>query len=242
MRGLMVTGIGSRAALLLAGAALLMACGASPRMVHQSAYYFERCHAADLDDQRTVDERQACWAAWLRHWSSAQPAVRVRYAERRVAALSRGEEMAPLPHESPGEPAVADDAPPGSAQVLVEASTSGGPPQIEVAPGEADPQSEAEETEEAPDDETAAAIAEAAEDDRADGDPIDELRPGPPPPPVREPRPAPPPPAPVPDGTHPCTELCNPRWDICVRRCSGRGAPCVNACRSEYRICMGACR
>lgn len=221
---------------LLAGAVLLMACGASTRMVHQSAYYFERCHAADLDDERTVDERQACWAAWLRHWSSAQPAVRVRYAERRLAALSRGEAMAPLPHESAGEPALADDAPPGSAQVLVEASTSGGPPRIEVAPGEANPQGNGE------GDETEAAVAAATTDDRADDDPIDPLRPGPPPPPVRQPPPAPPPPAPVQEGTHPCTDLCNPRWEICVRQCGNRGAPCVNACRSEYRVCMGACR
>lgn len=235
----MVKGNGSRGFLLLAGALLLVACGASPRMVHQSAYYFERCHAADLDEQRSVDERQACWAAWLRHWSSAQPAVRVRYAERRVAALSRGEAMAPLPHESAGEPALADDTPPGSAQVLVEASTSGGPPQIEVAPGEANPQGGDEEE---PRDETDEAIAEATVDDRADGDPIDELRPGPRPPPVRPPPQAPPPAAPIQDGTHPCTELCNPRWDICVRRCGDRGAACDNACRSEYRVCMGACR
>ncbi|MBO6934614.1 MAG: hypothetical protein JJ863_06560 [Deltaproteobacteria bacterium] len=230
MRGLMAKGRGSRWVLTLAGAAMLAACGASPRMVHQSAYYFERCHAADLDDQRTVDERQACWAAWLRHWSSAQPAVRVRYAERRLAALSRGEAMAPLPHEAPGEPAVAHDAPAGSAQVLVEASTNGGPPRIEVAPGEANPQGEASES--------------SAETpvETADRDPIDPSRPGPPPPPVRERPPAPPPPAPITDGSHPCTDLCNPRWDICVRQCGDRGAPCFNACRSEYRVCMGACR
>jgi len=206
-------------------------------MVHQSAYYFERCHAADLDDERTVDERQACWAAWLRHWSSAQPAVRVRYAERRVAGLSRGEAMAPLPHESAGEPALADDAPPGSAQVLVEASTNGGPPRVEVAPGEANPQGEDESGE--PMD---PAIEAATEDPTADRDPIDPLRPGPPPPPVRRPRPAPPPPAPITAGTHPCTDLCNPRCDVCVRQCGDRGAPCFNACRSEYRVCMGACR
>jgi len=45
---------------LLAGAVLLMACGASTRMVHQSAYYFERCHAADLDDE-PLDR------AWVTH-------------------------------------------------------------------------------------------------------------------------------------------------------------------------------
>ena len=210
-------------------------------MVHQSAYYFERCHAADLDDERSVDERQACWAAWLRHWSSAQPSVRVRYAERRVAALSRGEEMEPLPHQRAGEPALADDAPPGSAQVLVEPSINGGPPRVEVAPGEANPQGAGEGGDTAEEGETSDGVAEST-DLSADRNPVDPPQPGPPLPPVRPPRQAPPPAAPVMDGTHPCTDLCNPRWDICVRQCGRRGAPCVNACRSEYRICMGACR
>ena len=218
-------------------ATLALACGASPRMVHQSAYYFERCHAADLDGERTVAERQACWAAWLRHWSSAQPAVRVRYAERRLAALSRGEAMAPLPFAGDEAPEEAGDGPPENVQVLVEASDSGGPPHVELAPGE-----EASETEEpaaaSPSSEASTEAAQAS----ADRDPVDPPRPGPPPPPVREVPPPPPPRAPVEAGTHPCTELCNPRWDLCVRRCQGRGAPCLNACRSEYRVCMGACR
>ena len=236
----MVMGRRSRWVLTLAGAVLLAACGASPRMVHQSAYYFERCHAADLDGERTVDERQACWAAWLRHWSSAQPAVRVRYAERRLAALSRGEAMAPLPHERAGEPTLAHDAPAGSAQVLVALSASGGPPRVAVAPGEADPGGGGEGGEgEEPGDPVVEA---AVQGPLADRDPGDPGRPGPALPSVRPPRQAPPPPAPILAGSHPCTELCNPRWDICVRQCGGRGTPCVNACRSEYRVCVGACR
>jgi len=144
--------------------------------------------------------------------------------------------MAPLPHESAGEPTLAHDAPAGSAQVLVEASTSGGPPRVEVAPGEANPQGGGESGEPSDTTET------AAPEPLADRDPIDPPRPGPPPPPVRPPRQAPPPPAPIQDGAQPCTELCNPRWDICVRQCGRRGTPCVNACRSEYRVCTGACR
>ncbi|MAQ18822.1 MAG: hypothetical protein CMN30_29000 [Sandaracinus sp.] len=220
--------------LAVAGVALLASCGASTRMVHQSSYYFERCHAADLDEQRTVDERQACWAAWLRHWSGAQPPVRVRYAEQRLAALSRGEAMAPLPRDQrqTPPPAQTSDVPTGSAQVLVDAS-GGGPPQIELAPASEPAEESIEATAETP---TAASPA------TTPGDPYTPPRPGPPPPPPRELGPPPPPRAPVAAGTQPCTDLCNPRWDLCVRRCGRRGAPCENACRSEYRVCMGACR
>ena len=197
----------------VAGFALLASCGASTRMVHQSAYYFERCHAADLDGQRTVDERQACWAAWLRHWSGAQPPVRVRYAEQRLAALSRGEAMAPLPqNEGSGAVGLADE-PMGGTQVLVDASGGAGPPQIELTPGpDAEPTTQLEASVAtgtggtAETAETAAApvapsgVGEEAEVSAEAPNGYTPPRPAPPPPPVRDPVPPPPPRPPHPRG------------------------------------------
>lgn len=66
-------------------------------MVQQSTEYFERCHAADLDPRRTVEQRQACWSAWLEHYAGFQSADRAGYAQERLAALGRGEAMPQLP-------------------------------------------------------------------------------------------------------------------------------------------------
>ena len=66
-------------------------------MVHQSNTYFEHCHAADLDPERTMDERKQCWGAWLEHYADSQPPERRAYASERIAAIERGEAIHPLP-------------------------------------------------------------------------------------------------------------------------------------------------
>lgn len=81
----------------MCGFVVLVACGASPRMVHQSNTYFEHCHAADLDPGRTMDERKACWSAWLDHYGEPQPPERRAYASARIEAIERGEAIRPLP-------------------------------------------------------------------------------------------------------------------------------------------------
>ena len=227
---------------------VLSACGASPRMVHQSAHYFERCHAADLDTQRTVDDRQGCWAAWLRHWADDQPPVRVRYAEQRLVALSRGEAMQPLSDE--GLAARADATQPSlTAHVLVETGDGAGPPRVEVTEGEAEEAEIAELPAVGATSSTEPLQPTSAEGSDgaavASAEPRSPITPPTAPPvrpPVREQVPMPPPAAPVRLGTHPCSEHCNPQWDLCVRRCDRRGQPCMDACRSEYRICLGVCR
>jgi hypothetical protein len=78
-------------------AALVAACGPSMRGVHQSTAYFERCHAADFDPSVSLEQKEQCWATWLQYYTHGQPPHRVSYATERREALSRGEEVEPLP-------------------------------------------------------------------------------------------------------------------------------------------------
>jgi len=66
-------------------------------MVHQSNAYFERCHSADYDPTVQANIRQACWAAWLEHYTGGQPPERLEYARRRLRALEEGITVPPLP-------------------------------------------------------------------------------------------------------------------------------------------------
>lgn len=103
-------------------------------MMHQSNTYFEHCHAAELNPERTMDERKACWSAWLEYYAEPQPPERRAYAAGRIAAIERGESLNPLPDvttyraaflSSDGErvepenpdPAQAPEVTPASAQV-----------------------------------------------------------------------------------------------------------------------------
>ncbi len=76
---------------------LALACGPSLRMIHESDTYYERCYAADVDPQITVDTRRECWALWLEHYTPGQPPDRVAHARSRLAALEAGEVAPPLP-------------------------------------------------------------------------------------------------------------------------------------------------
>ncbi|MEM9069819.1 MAG: hypothetical protein AAGE52_15000 [Myxococcota bacterium] len=89
----------------------VLACGASPRMVHQSSKYFERCHAAELNPERTNEERRGCWSAWLEHYGERSTSRKRAYATNRIAELSGGSEIEPLPdivateaEVTPGDP------------------------------------------------------------------------------------------------------------------------------------------
>jgi hypothetical protein len=70
-------------------------------MVHQSHVYFERCHAGDYDPRVANDQRHACWAAWIDHYSDDQPPERVAYARERLGALEEGIAVDPLPGVEP---------------------------------------------------------------------------------------------------------------------------------------------
>jgi hypothetical protein len=77
--------------------ALAAACIPSHRLVHDGNRYFEHCYGADFDPGLTVLQKEACWQAWIAHYTRHQPAARVDYAMRRVEALESGEAPLSLP-------------------------------------------------------------------------------------------------------------------------------------------------
>jgi len=84
------------------GFSLIQSCAPSLRMVHEGNGYFEKCYAADFNPQRNDSERDACWNAWLAHYTHHQPAHRIDYAMRRVESLQAGEPQLGLPGLRPG--------------------------------------------------------------------------------------------------------------------------------------------
>jgi len=89
---------------------LVLACGPSLRMIHESDTYYERCYAADVDPQITMDTRRECWALWLEHYTTGEPPERVAHARSRLAALEAGEAAPALPGSPPPVEAGASDA------------------------------------------------------------------------------------------------------------------------------------
>ena len=71
-----------------------------------------RTYGADIDPRLTVDQKEACWQAWIAHYTRHQPAQRVDYALRRVEAFESGEPPLALPGLTPGTP------PPGTDRKL----------------------------------------------------------------------------------------------------------------------------
>lgn len=203
----------------------VVGCGYSPHMAHQSQGYFEHCHAADLDPERSIEEREACWAAWLEHYASPLRPARIDHARRRLAALGRGDEVPAITGgQYTGAILSGAEAPPQPPEVAV------GPPLITLHRASVAP---AVVNADAPRGPTR---AEAALEDTYDA----------PRPRLSEPQPIPeveeaPPPVPRELSSTPCGPICGPRWDRCLQRCDGYGAGCVNACRSQFEVCMGAC-
>jgi hypothetical protein len=78
-------------------------------MVHDGNVYFERCYGAEFDARISPRQREACWSAWLAHYTRHQPAERIDYAMRRVEAIQAGDQTLKLPGFAGGEtPAPAD--------------------------------------------------------------------------------------------------------------------------------------
>jgi hypothetical protein len=94
--------------LLTALSLLAFAAGCIPshRILHQGNRYFEQCYGADFDRRVTATQNEACWSAWLAHYTRHQPALRVDYAMRRVEALQAGEPALRLPGLQRSETAV----------------------------------------------------------------------------------------------------------------------------------------
>jgi hypothetical protein len=77
--------------------ALGAACIPSHRLVHDGDRYFEHCYGADFDPRLAVGQKEACWQAWIAHYTRHQPTQRVDYALRRVEAFQSGEPALALP-------------------------------------------------------------------------------------------------------------------------------------------------
>lgn len=70
-------------------------------MIHESDTYYERCYAADVDPEISMDTRRQCWALWLEHYTPGQPPDRVAHARTRLAELEAGVQAPPLPDVPP---------------------------------------------------------------------------------------------------------------------------------------------
>lgn len=103
--------------------------------MHDGNRYFEHCYGADFDRRVTPAQNEACWSAWLAHYTRHQPAHRVDYAMRRVEAIQASEPQLRLPGLQQGGGAAQIDpaqqallktaqagAQPGSATALTETS------------------------------------------------------------------------------------------------------------------------
>jgi hypothetical protein len=113
--------------------ALAAGCIPSHRIVHDGDRYFERCYGADFDRRVSAELNEACWQAWLAHYSRYQPAHRVDYAMRRTEALQGGEPALKLPGLSRG--AESDVAP--EQQALLETAQAGAPPKLDLKTSDA---------------------------------------------------------------------------------------------------------
>lgn len=198
-------------------------------MVHQSDTYFEHCHGADLDPRLRVEQKHACWSAWLDHYAEGQAPDRVRYAEERCAALAAGEQLPPLP---------------GTSAAVSYTSSSltmpdGAMSQELDAASDAAPDSTAEPSDDPPVlQETPPATVETAggeEPETSEGPDPDVVQPR------RYPQVRYTPPSPPRMNESPCQSVCDPGWEQCIVPCRQRGEACTVACEVEYRSCMNGC-
>lgn len=88
--------------------------------------YFEHCYGADFDRRVSSSQNEACWQAWLAHYSRYQPAHRIDYAMRRMETLQAGEATLVLPGLARGLDTEVDP----EQQALLETAQSGAPPQL----------------------------------------------------------------------------------------------------------------
>jgi hypothetical protein len=113
--------------------ALLAGCIPSHRIVHDGNRYFEHCYGADFDRRVTPTQNEACWQAWLAHYSRYQPPHRVDYAMRRMETLQAGEPALKLPGLARSMDGDVDP----EQQALLETARAGAPPKLEMKAGDA---------------------------------------------------------------------------------------------------------
>lgn len=185
--------------------------------MHRSEVYFERCYAADRDPRVPIEQRRACWQAWIEHYRHAQPAERVDYAREQLLRLDP--QRAEVVELAVGEPfeAPVDATMPTTA--APEASGHEEPPQPDSPDAVNRPPQDG--------------LVEVVGPPPAPAAPRDAAL-------QRRQRRAPV----MPPGEAPhCAEACRPRWEACTARCGGGSerAGCLRACRLALRTCSHAC-
>lgn len=234
----------------LAIVALLAAigCGPSLRRMHRSDVYFERCYAADLDRRVPVEERRACWQAWMTHWQTDQPPERIDYVRERLLRLDpeRAALLALATGGADGDPVPLTETSPAIAaeaqRVSDAASTSPEEAASETTPPPAEPLAEVTNPTPPP-----SAVPVRTEPRVEPGDGREATPVGHPeaPPatiaPARERRATRTPVMPVVEPPH-CAASCRPGWTECTARCvEHERMACLRACRLELRTCARAC-
>lgn len=196
----------------------LFACGPSMRMIHESDTYYERCYAADVNPDVSIDLRRQCWSLWLEHYTPGQPPDRVAYARARESELAAGISAPPLPSRtSAGAPQPTTATEDGGAPSDPASSTppAAGTPDAGVH-GDSD-----------------SGVGPSPE--LADGSNTGAPRPDSPA--VRAAYRSPPPTS----ATTACDPVCREGWDACIPRCDDRTRACRAACQAQYRSCQAGC-
>lgn len=221
--------------------------------------YFERCFAADFDPSVPVEERRACWQAWLAHYQNWQPPDRVDYVRERllqldperaaVIALATGEGGTAPDSITETAPVLAAEARPAHAAAAgteLSASSDDGSHGSAAAPDAQHPvvvgASCATGTSA-----IASGAAPSCQASPVGGDGVDHGGVDPPRqqgrsvPSARERRMARRPILPRSEAPL-CPGPCQPRWEDCVARCEHRSRDaCLQACRLTLRMCSRAC-
>ena len=86
---------------MLLGAGVLSACGASIQAVYEGDVRFEHCMALDSRPEVKPTIRRACWDEWLRFYTFGQNRDRVEYARVRINQLHMASDF----HEGDGQAA-----------------------------------------------------------------------------------------------------------------------------------------
>jgi hypothetical protein len=88
-------------------------------MVHDGNVYFEHCYGSDFEPKVADSDREACWNAWLAHYTRHQAAHRIDYAMRRVESLQSAEPGLALPGiPNPGAPETIPPDPEGDITLM----------------------------------------------------------------------------------------------------------------------------
>jgi hypothetical protein len=92
MKAPLTRSLAGAVALVLAGAASTLGCGASIQAIYEGDVRFEHCMALDAQPRIKSRIRRACWQEWVSFYTYGQTRDRVAHAQLRIRQL--GDESA----------------------------------------------------------------------------------------------------------------------------------------------------